>query len=361
MKKVSLLSLLIIVSSVCLAETALPERWTEKMSNEWDRIEVKIKSSADGSEQPAYFHFPPKARERGGKMPMLVALHTWSCSYKTKNPAAFAATECCRRGWAFMYPHFRGPNNTPQGCGSDLAVQDIVDCVKWALANYPVDPDRVYIMGASGGGHMTLLMAGRHPELFAAAYAGCPISDVARWHEESSDPKRNLYTVYADMMKAACGGTPAEKSAEYAHRSPLTWIEGAKRASLAVSIVTGVHDGHKKKGGGSVPVGHAIRAFNVLASEGERISDSQIETIERTEQIPPELAFAGTDPYFRKGQDVLLRRTSGNAQLTIFNAGHAGNFVQGVEWLSLQRRGVPAQWDVPPPAGKAKCVNEATK
>ena len=122
MKKTSLLSLLIIVSSVCLAETALPERWTEKMSNEWDRIEVKIKSSADGSEQPAYFHFPPKARQSGGKVPLLVALHTWSCSYKTKNPAAFAATECCRRGWAFMYPHFRGPNNTPQGCGSDLAL-----------------------------------------------------------------------------------------------------------------------------------------------------------------------------------------------------------------------------------------------
>jgi pimeloyl-ACP methyl ester carboxylesterase len=216
-------------------------------------------------------------------------------------------------------------------------------------------------MGASGGGHMTLLMAGRHPELFAAAYAACPITDVARWYEESSDPGRDLYTVYAGMMKAACGGTPAEKREEYVHRSPLTWIKAAKKAALAVSIITGVHDGHKKKGGGSVPVGHAIRALNALAAAEERISDSQLEEIERTERIPPELAFAGTDPYFGKGQDVLLRRTSGNAQLTIFDAGHAGNFVQGVAWLSLQRRGCPAQWDVPPPAGAAKRVKEVTR
>jgi poly(3-hydroxybutyrate) depolymerase len=361
MKKITVFSWLFFVSSICLAEEPLPEIWTEKMSNEWDRIEVKIKSSADGSEQPAYFHLPPKARQSGGKVPMLVALHTWSCSYKTKNPAAFAATECCRRGWAFMYPHFRGPNKTPQACGSDLAVQDIVDCVKWALANHPIDPDRVYIMGSSGGGHMTLLMAGRHPELFAGAYSACPITDVARWYEESSDPKRNLYTVYAGMMKAACGGTPAEKREEYVHRSPLTWITSAKTAALAVSIVTGVHDGHKKKGGGSVPVGHSIRAYNALAAEADRISEAQLETIERTEQVPPELAFAGTDPYFRKGQDVLLRRTSGNVQLTIFNAGHAGNLVQGLAWLSLQRRGRPAQWNVPPPSGAAKRAEEATK
>ncbi len=41
------------------ASEPLPEKWTEKMTAEWDRIEVKIKSSADGSDQPAYFHLPP--------------------------------------------------------------------------------------------------------------------------------------------------------------------------------------------------------------------------------------------------------------------------------------------------------------
>jgi poly(3-hydroxybutyrate) depolymerase len=346
---------------VCLAEGPLPEKWTEKMTNEWNRIEIRIKSSADGTEQPAYFHLPPKARKSGGKVPMLVMLHTWSCSYTTKNPAAWAVTECCRRGWAFLYPHFRGPNNTPQGCGSDLAVQDIADGVRWALENHPVDPDRVYIMGGSGGGHMSLLMAGRRPDLFAAAYAACPITDIARWYSESGDSSRNLYPLYAKMILSACGGKPEENPREYTHRSPLTWIAAAKKAGLPVSITTGVHDGHKKKGGGSVPIGHSVRAYNALAAEEDRISEEQLESMERTEQVPPELAFGGMDPYFRKSQKVLLRRTSGNVRLTIFDAGHAGNFVEGAAWLSLQKRGKPADWNVPPPAGTARSAAEVTK
>jgi poly(3-hydroxybutyrate) depolymerase len=347
--------------STGFAEKPLPGKWTEKMTDEWDRIEVKIKSSADGTDQPAYFHLPPTALKNGGKAPMLVMLHTWSYGYKAKNPAAWAITECCRRGWAFLYPHFRGPNKTPQGCGSDLAVQDIADGVKWALANHPIDPNRVYIMGGSGGGHMSLLMAGRHPELFAASYAACPITDIARWYTESGDSARNLYPSYAKMIQSACGGKPEEKPEEYVRRSPLTWIGAAKKAGVAVSITTGIHDGHKKKGGGSVPIGHSVRAYNALALEKDRITDAQMESMERTEQVPPELAFEGTDPYFKKGQEVLLRRTSGNVRLTVFNAGHAGNFVEGAAWLALQKRGEPADWNVPPPGSDVQSAAEVTK
>jgi acetyl esterase/lipase len=39
--------------------------------------------------------------------------------------------------------------------------QDILDAVAWARDSYPVDPQRVYLTGASGGGHMTLLMVRR--------------------------------------------------------------------------------------------------------------------------------------------------------------------------------------------------------
>lgn len=39
--------------------------------------------------------------------------------------------------------------------------QDILAAVAWAQDNDPVDPQRVYLTGASGGGHMTLLMVRR--------------------------------------------------------------------------------------------------------------------------------------------------------------------------------------------------------
>lgn len=337
---------------------SLPEVWTDKMPEQWKKLDILVKSTADGSMQPAAFYFPPKAREAGGKVPMLVALHSWSYGYENKNPASWAANECGRRGWAMLYPHFRGPNKTPQGCGSDLAVQDIVDQIKWALANRPIDPDRVYILGGSGGGHMALLMAGRHPELFAGAYAACPITDIARWRDESD---KKLYPGYARMIESACGGTPEEKPQEYARRSPLTWIKGAREAGLPVSIITGIRDGHKRKNGGSVPVGHSIRAYNLLADEADRISDSVLEEIEKNEKIPERLAFKGVDPYFSKGSEVLMRVTSGNVQLTVFNAGHSGNYREGAAWLALQRRGRPADWKVPPPGVSGDAVNNVTK
>jgi poly(3-hydroxybutyrate) depolymerase len=336
----------------------MPEVWTEKMPEQWKKLDILVKSTADGTMQPASFYIPPKVRRSAEKIPLLVALHSWSYGYEMKNPASWAANECTSRGWAMLYPHFRGPNKTPQGCGSDLAVQDIVDQIKWALANHPIDPDRVYILGGSGGGHMALIMAGRHPELFAGVYSACPITDIARWRDES-DAK--LYPGYARMIESACGGKPDEKPQEYARRSPLTWIKGARDAGLPVSIIAGIRDGHKRKDGGSVPVGHSIRAYNILADEADRISDAVMEEIEKNEKIPAELVFKGVDPYFSKGSEVLMRVTSGNVQLTIFNAGHAGNYREGAAWRALQRRGRPADWKVSASSASKDAVSNVTK
>ena len=98
------------------------------------------------------------------------------------------------------------------GDGSDYAVQDIVDAVSYAKANAKIDAARIYIVGGSGGGHITLLMLGRHPELFAAGAAFCPISDLARWHADSLEDHPGRGKCYAEMMEKSCGGTPAGTS-----------------------------------------------------------------------------------------------------------------------------------------------------
>lgn len=337
---------------------ALPEVWNEQMTNEWSKLDVSVRSTMDGTMQPASFYFPPKAKAAGGKVPLLVTLHSWSYGYGKKDPASWAATECARRGWAMLYPHFRGPNKTPEGCGSDLAVQDIVDQVKWAIANHPVDPDRVYILGGSGGGHMAMLMVARHPGLFAGAYSACGISDLARYHR---DCMGRLYPAYAKMMDKACGGTPDENPGEYARRSPLTYLSRTRSGAVPFSIVAGIHDGHRRKGGGTVPVGQSIRAYNALAAGSDRIGEDIIEEIERTEKVPPALAFKGRDPYFTKGDGVLMRLVSGNVMLTLFDGGHSGNYVEGAAWLALQRRGNPANWNVPPPGTDASASGKITK
>ena len=301
---------------------------------------VKVRSSADGSEQDCYFD---ASDDSGEPMPLLVALHTWSCS-ADEAACARVIGRTRKRGWAAICPNYRGPNETPQACGSDLAVQDIVDAVEFARSHARIDPKRIYVIGGSGGGHMALLMAGRHPEIWAGCAAFCPITDLARWHADSLGQKTpGRRERYARMMEKACGGTPARCPEEYAARSPLTYLANPDVRSVPVMIVTGIHDGWM----GSVPVGHAIRAFNALACPDKRISEADISAIELTQAIPEGLGGeSADDPFYPAATPLLFRRTSGNVRLTLFDAGHAGNAPAGYDFLSRQVKGRPADWTI---------------
>jgi pimeloyl-ACP methyl ester carboxylesterase len=281
-----------------------------------------------------------------------VGLHTWSADYLQLDHYKSVFAYAKKADWVFVGPNFRGPNKTPQACGSDYAVQDIIDAVNYAKAKVKVDPARVYIIGGSGGGHMTLLMLGRHPEVFAAGAAFCPISDVARWHGDSLEKHPGRETGYAMMLESACGGTPTEKPEEYRHRSPLTWLARAKEQGVPAYVCTGIHDGWK----GSVPVGHSFRAFNALADEKDRFSEDDIAYVEANQSVPEALAFKGKDPFYDARMRVHLRRTSGCACLTIFEGGHGGNFQAGFDFLSRQRKGHPIDWTLP---ATGKGANEA--
>ena len=308
---------------------------------EWrDRL-VQIRSTLDGTDQPCYFWAPEKAATEA--VPLIVGLHTWSGDYRQlahyRGVLAYAKSV----SWAFVGPNFRGSNSTPEGCGSDLAVQDIVDAVNYAKGKVKIDASRVYIIGGSGGGHMTLLMLGRHPEVFAAGAAFCPITDLARWHADSLAEHPGRDKDYAGMLEAACGGTPAEKPAEYARRSPLTWLAAAKAQKVPAYICTGIHDGWK----GSVPVGHSFRAFNALADAKDSVSEADIAFIEANQTVPVSLESKWTDPFYSEKERIHFRRTSGLARLTIFEGAHGGNFPAGFSFLARQRKGKPVDWSLP--------------
>ena len=309
---------------------------------EWNRMLVKVRSTLDGTEQLCYFWAPERARTEA--VPLIVGLHTWSGDYRQLVHYRTVRNWAKRAGWAFVGPNFRGPNKTPKACGSDHAVQDIVDAVDYAKAKVKIDASRVYIVGGSGGGHMTLLMCGRHPEVFAGGAAFCPISDLARWHADSLEKHPGRGVGYARMLVSACGGTPAEKPEEYRHRSPLTFLPKAREAGVPVYIATGIHDGWK----GSVPVGHAIRAFNALANPADRVAEADIAAIERTQTVPATLSGESVaDPFYPPKERIHFRRTSANVRLTLFEGGHAGNFPAGFDFLARQRKGRPADFTLP--------------
>ena len=102
--------------------------------------EVQIKSSVDGTFQKSLF-FAPESEK---KVPLLVALHTWSSGWQNTYYVPLAEG-CIERQWAFIHPDFRGPNKGPDACGSDLAVSDIIDAVKWAKEKTGIDTSRIYL------------------------------------------------------------------------------------------------------------------------------------------------------------------------------------------------------------------------
>jgi dienelactone hydrolase len=292
--------------------------------------EVHIPSSADGEIQPAMFHAPRNAAKPA---PLLVALHQWSHGDDVKSIQKDYLPQVRKRGWVFIHPHFRGRNDNPSACASELAIQDVLDAVAFARQNANVDPKRIYLVGVSGGGHMALRMAAAAAELWAAVSAWVPIFDLAKWHAETKRAGRG----YWKMLEAVCGGPPGKSKAidaQYKQRSPKTHLR--KAAGLPMDINAGIHDGHT----GSVPISHSLLAFNLLARANERaekqIASAEIRHMVQRECVPAKLAYRGNET--ERTHEILFRRQAGPARVTIFEGGHELDPVAAFGWLATKRK-----------------------
>jgi dienelactone hydrolase len=294
-----------------------------------ERIKVLVTSSVDRTEQPSYVTLPDGFDDQHDPVPLLVSLHSWSANLEQRNePLEKLANE---RGWICLQPNFRGRNDHPEACASEIAQQDILDAVGWAKENYAIDSSRIYLTGNSGGGHMTMMMVGRYPNVWAAASAWVGISDLAAWHEKHAGTK------YGDMMEKVCGGKPGDSNAideQYRKRSPLTYLKNA--VSVPLDIAAGVHDGYK----GSVPVRHSLDAFNAIAqADGSPlITEDEIQQISRPggRLDSPQSGDTIEDASFSR--EIHLRRHTKNARVTIFEGGHEGIATAAIAWLERHVR-----------------------
>ena len=310
----------IVLFVVALPVSAALKGWPEEIQ------EIKYRSAADDTDQSA-LHFAPSTKEA---RPLLVGLHSWSSDYRQANTSY--GLWVVKHDWHFIHPNFRGRNRTPQSMGSELAVQDILSAVAWARQQGNVDANRIYLIGASGGGYASLLMAGRAPELWAGVSSWVPISDLVKWHAETTTRKLR----YAGEIEAALGGhqpvpgTPAH--ADALKRSAITYMARARGVNLDINA--GITDGHN----GSVPISHSFEAFNALAAPQDRLSPALIGEFVKTAKVPAALQkeSAVDARYGRK--TVLFRRKSGAARVTIFQGGHEIIPEAGLQWLAEQNR-----------------------
>ena len=133
-------------------------------------------------------------KKPGKKVPLYVVLHSAghdviSCVNCTRSVGNhdiyrspddfFALYLDCRRNpgdWWWGGMHLHDPNLTRKNAGGDPTPVEkrVVDTVKWVVAKYDMNPDRVYLSGISMGGSGTLGIGMRHGDVFAAIKASIP-------------------------------------------------------------------------------------------------------------------------------------------------------------------------------------------
>jgi dipeptidyl aminopeptidase/acylaminoacyl peptidase len=286
---------------------------------------IRIRSSADGSLQPALYYDSGSDK----KKPLLVALHSWSDNYTQRVSVPYGVW-CVSNDWVLIHPDYRGVFNRSDATGSDLAVQDIVDAVNYARKNANIDASRIYLMGFSGGAMMSLIMAGRYPEMWTAVSAWVPVFNLTEWY---SYVRRFPNRHYARHIVSSCGGIPKSGTAAEAQcnkRSPSTYLKNARGKGVQIYIAHGIKDDFAQPG-------HALRAFNELVDDKDKISTEDIRFIDSKGQLPSGLAGNIDDEFYRTaGKRLLFKRISGNATVTLFNGEHDVLYNVGLQWLSQQ-------------------------
>ncbi len=210
--------------------------------------EIFVCSTLDQSSQPSLLWRSPSPEKR----PLLVGLHTWS--YDRFNQVDDLLPLAEKYDFNLLLPEFRGPNLTTNprptdACASVLAMRDIRDAVDHVLNNGWADPDHVFLYGASGGGHMALMMAGYCPDYFEAIGAFVPITDLKKWADYNPNYRPHILTCCENSEE------------ELAKRSPMSYVDEIARANI--KIFHGKYDE-------SVPFTHSVELFNAIIQKHPR-------------------------------------------------------------------------------------------
>lgn len=299
-----------LINLFCTAQEKIIS-WDNTLNKSWPAgfHEAEIKSSADASMQKAIVY---KSR-KSSPQPLIISLHTWSGDYLQEDPLA---KEVQLHDWNYIHPDFRGKNNRPEACGSDLVIRDLEDAIQFAIQNGKVDTNEVHIIGASGGGYATLLAFMRLNYPVKSFNAWVSISNLEEWYWECKG--RGLK--YANDIEGVTTNGKGFDPVDAQKRSPILMpFSPEKRKNSSLHIYAGIHDGYT----GSVCILQSIQMFNKLLGEiypeqiSKRISEGQMLSLigKRTTSNPDSLLWIG-------GRKVHLLRELPQLSLCIFEGSH---------------------------------------
>jgi len=171
------------------------------------------------------YTFIPKNLDRTRKQPLLVLAHQGIHGNVSSSELGHIMRELIGEGYSVIAPDYRGSNGYGQAFYEDIdyggrEVDDVFAARQWMLETYSFfDPQRVGAIGWSHGGFITLMEILQHPDAFACAYAGVPVSDLVLrlgYHDASYNA---LYSAPYHI-----GKTVRDDIKEYERRSPITWV-----------------------------------------------------------------------------------------------------------------------------------------
>jgi predicted esterase len=289
---------------------------------------IRVRSSLDGDRQKVLWYDSGSHHRK----PLLVVLHSWSADYQQNLDIPFAEF-AIKNDWAFIHPDFRGPNKRPQAAASKQAVQDVMDAVAEARRRGTIDESRIYLVGYSGGAMKALVLAARHPELWAGVAAWGAVYDIPDWYRHN---RRLNQAHYVDTITASCGGAPSPGSRAEANcraRSPSSQLAAAA-GKVPILIAHGLADR-------TVPPRHAIDAFDALAARDDRFTAAERDQIDAHATIPTGMheQSLDVDPLFAAaGAPARLERHSQEVTLVLYQGGHDMVYNAALEWLAKQHR-----------------------
>lgn len=186
--------------------------------------------------------FVPRDLDRSRRQPLIVMPHG-GVHANFESGSANVIRELVQQGYTVIAPDYRGSTGYGRGFWEQidyggLETEDTYAARQAALDTYPfLDPQRVGLVGWSHGGLHALMNIFDHPEAYAVAYAGVPVSDLAFRLSYKSPGYTQLFA--ADYH---VGKTPAEDPEAYRRRSPAFQVDRYRGTPLLIHTNTNDED-----------------------------------------------------------------------------------------------------------------------
>jgi len=247
--------------------------WVQKLSDICDVDKVAYASlppvhiankTGPGAGNPMIiraYTFIPKKMDRSKKQPLLVLAHQGIHGNVSSTELAHVIREMMEQGYAVIAPDYRGSSGYGQGFQNQIdyggrEVDDVLAAKTWMLEKYSfLDPKRVGAIGWSHGGLITLMQILLHPDAYAVAYAGVPVTDLVLRLGYQTDSYRALYSAAYNIGKSV-----RDDIKEYEKRSPITYA-----AKLATPLLI-----HSNTNDEDVNVLEVKRMIMALKAEGKQ-------------------------------------------------------------------------------------------